>query len=319
MKVAVLGAGIMGHALALVFALGGHEVTLTDNHPESLARARPLMAEALATLVRAGLAEPAWTERRLDEAVRRVPDLATALAGAAFIIEAITEQPEPKRALYAEVDRLAGAEAILASNTSFLDVFPLMPERRRRRALITHWYTPPYLVDLVDVVGSPETDPAVITTVVAMLKKMGKVPLVLRRFIQGYIANRLQSAIAFEVHRLLDEGYASPSDIDAAVIHGLALRLPILGVLVKADFTGLRVIAGGLENRAYEPPPMTTHSATLDRLLAEGRDGVLTGGGFFDWDEDPKALFAERDRRLIALKRALKAMGGAIRPKNEAS
>jgi 3-hydroxybutyryl-CoA dehydrogenase len=312
-RIAVLGAGTMGHALAVVFACGGHSVRLTDNDPTALERAGMLMHKALATLRDGGIVDSGWTGERLDSAVQRVGNLRDALAGAEIVVEAIIEQPDAKRVLYAEVDKLAGPQAILASNTSYLDVFPLIPASRRRRSLIAHWYTPPYLVDLVDIVGGPETDQAVIAEIRDLVAAMGKVPVVMRRFIPGYIANRLQSAIALEVNRLLDEGYATAEEIDDAVIHGLALRLPILGILAKADFTGLQLIADALANRSYEPPPATARSATLDRLLAAGRNGVLSGGGYFDWTENPAALFAERDRRLIALKRALKAIGGPIR------
>ena len=317
-RIAVLGAGIMGHALALVYALGGHAVTLTDNDPAALEQAGGLMEQALATLRKAGLVDASWDAVRLSQAVRRVGRLEETLAGADIIVEAISEQPDAKRALYSAIDRIAPPQVILASNTSYLDVFPLIPPGRKRRALIAHWYTPPYLVDLVDVVGSPETDPAVIEDMRALLATMGKVPVVMRRFIPGYIANRIQSAMSLEVNRLLDEGYASPREIDDAVIHGLALRLPILGVLAKADFTGLKLLADALGNSPYEPPHGGKRSTTLDRLVAEGRDGVRTCSGYFDWNENPSALFAERDRRLIALKQALKAIGGPITPKGEA-
>src|SRR5208282_5442028 len=97
------------------------------------------------------------------------------------------------------------------------------------RTVIAHWYTPPYLVDLCDVVGSERTDPAVIETVRDVVAAMGKVPVVMKRFIPGYIANNIQAAIGLEVNRLLDEGYATPRDIDDAIIHGLALRIPVVG------------------------------------------------------------------------------------------
>ncbi len=132
----------------------------------------------------------------------------------------------------------------------------------------------------------------------------------LKRFIPGYIANRIQSAIALEVNRLLDEGYANPKDIDDAVIHGLALRIPIVGALMKADFTGLGLTRDALANRTYEPPPVRSTSETLEKLLVEGRSGVLSGKGYFDWGgRTPEELFRERDGKLLALKRALRETG----------
>lgn len=310
MQVAVVGAGTMGHGLALVFALGGHPVRLTDSDPAALERAGALMGSALATLREGGEVEASWTAEKLAAAARRCPTLAETVADAGFVIEAIVEQPEAKRGVFAEIDELTPADAIIASNTSYLDVFPLIPDRRQERALIAHWYTPPYLIDLVDVVGGPSTDPAVIACVRDMVAALGKAPIVLKRFVSGYVANRIQSAIALEVDRLLDEGYATPRDVDDAVIHGLALRLPILGQLAKADFTGLALIRDVLANRTYEPPPVRGRSDLLDKLVAEGRTGVNAGRGYFDWGgRDPAELFRERDRKLLGLKRALRGIG----------
>ena len=309
-NVAVLGAGTMGHALALIFALGGHRVRLTDSDPATLERAQGLMETALATLVRFEEAPPERTADWLAEAVTRHTSLAETAQGAELIVEAIIERPDAKRALYAELDRLLPDTAIVASNTSYLDVFPLIPARRQRRALIAHWYTPPYIVDLVDIVPGPQTDPAVIEEMRALMEGMGQKPIVLKRFVSGYVANRIQSAISAEVFRLLDEDVASPREIDDAIIHGLSLRIPILGHLAKADFTGLELTRNALANGTYEPPPRRTQSDMVDKLVEDGATGVMAGRGFFDWGGRPAAeLFRDRDRRLLALKRAMRDIG----------
>jgi 3-hydroxybutyryl-CoA dehydrogenase len=309
-KVAVIGAGTMGHALALVFALAGHEVRLTDSSMATLEKAGGLMEAALAMLVAADEAPEALDAEWLHQAVTRLPTLAETIEDAELIVEAIIEQPEAKRALFAEIDRHAPSAAILASNTSYLDPFPLIPARRQARALIMHWYTPPYLVDLVDIVGGPQTDPRVVAFARELCEAMGKVPVVMRKFVPGYIANRVQSAIGLEVQKLLDEGIASAEEIDTAIIEGIALRLPVLGVLAKADFTGLGFMQASLANRMYAPPSVRGHSEIVDRLVAEGRTGVMAGAGFYDWQgQDPAALFEARDRKLLALKRALRGIG----------
>jgi 3-hydroxybutyryl-CoA dehydrogenase len=308
-RVAVIGAGTMGHALALVFALGGHQVRLTDSNEATLARAQGLMEKALATLVEGGEAPADWTSGHLAQSVTRHPSLAEAVDGAELIVEAIIETPEAKRALFAQLDALAPADAIIASNTSHLDVFPLIPAARQARALIAHWYTPPYLVDLVDVIPGPQCDPAVFEGVMQTLRDMGKQPLGLKKFVPGYVANRIQAAIGLEVQHLLDEGVATAPEIDAAIIHGLALRLPILGVFAKADFTGLALSQAILSNKSYAPPPVRGRSDTLDTLVAAGRTGVLAGAGYYDWPQDPATLFEARDRRLIALKQAMREIG----------
>lgn len=308
-RIAVIGAGTMGHAIALVYALGGHRVRLTDSDPATLARAQRLMEGALATLVAGGEAPADWTSAHLAQAVTRHATLEETVDGAEFIVEAIIETPEAKRALFEQLDRVAPAEAVIASNTSQLDIFPLIPPARQRRAMITHWYTPPYLVDLVDLIPGPECGPAAVEEVRATLAAMGKQPLRLKKFVPGYVANRIQGAIAAEVQHLLDEGVATAAEIDAAIIHGLALRLPILAVFAKADFTGLSLMQSVMRNGSYAPPPPRRESASLDRLVAEGRTGVLAGAGYYDWPADPAALFEARDRRLIALKQALRSIG----------
>jgi 3-hydroxybutyryl-CoA dehydrogenase len=306
-EVAVVGAGLMGHALALVFALGGHSVRLTDSNAETLERAPGLMATALATLAEADEVDATWDRQRLSHAVRCDPSLAQTVAGAALVVEAIVERADAKHAVYAQLETLMAPDAILASNTSNLDIFPLVPPGLQKRAIIAHWYTPPYLCDLVDLCPGPQTDPAAITTVRDMVRAMGKVPVVFKQMVQGYVANRLQAAMGLEVQRMLDEGLVSPKDIDDSVIHGIALRMPILGVMAKADFTGLPLMQQGMANRSYTPPEVRGHSETLDRLIAEGRTGVMAGRGYFDWgDRSPEELFRERDRKLLALKRALR-------------
>jgi 3-hydroxybutyryl-CoA dehydrogenase len=303
----VVGAGLMGHALALVFVLGGHSVRLTDSDAEALERAPGLMATALATLAEAGEVDASWDRQRLSHAVRCIPSLEQTVAGASLVVEAIIERPDAKRSLYAQLEALMAPGAILASNTSNLDIFPLVPPGLQKRTIIAHWYTPPYLCDLVDLCPGPQTDAAAITTVRDMVRAMGKVPVVFKQMVQGYVANRLQAAMGLEVQRMLDEGLVSAKDIDDSVIHGIALRMPILGVMAKADFTGLPLMQQGMANRSYTPPEVRGRSETLDRLIAEGRTGVMAGRGYFDWgNRSPEELFRERDRKLLALKRALR-------------
>jgi 3-hydroxybutyryl-CoA dehydrogenase len=308
--VAVVGAGLMGHALALVFALGGHEVRLTDNNPDTLARAPDLMATALATLAEAGEADASWNRQRLSAAVRCVPSLAETVKDAALVIEAVVERPDVKRMLYDQLQALMAPDAILASNTSNLDIFPLVPDALQERTIIAHWYTPPYLCDLVDLCPGPRTKPGMVETVRDMVAAMGKAPVVFKQMVQGYVANRLQAAMQLEVYRLLDEGLVTAKDIDDSVLHGLALRIPILGIMAKADFTGLLLMQQGLRNRSYTPPEPRGQSESLDALIAEGRTGVMAGKGYFDWGgRAPEDLFRERDRKLLALKQALRAIG----------
>lgn len=310
-RVAVIGAGTMGHALALVHACGGLRITLQDIDAGALERAPRLIEAALETLVTAG----ALGSDQAAAANARIvaePDLDAAVRDADLVVEAVAEDAEVKRRLFDQIDAGAPEAAILASNTSYLDVFPLLPERRQARSLIAHWYTPPYIVDLVDLVPGPATRPEVIEELRRLYTDLGKQPLVFKTMIQGYVANRIQAAISLEVYRMLDEGWVSAEDIDRSIHHGLSLRFALLGVLKKADYSGLELVRQALANGMYRPPEPTGRCATLDRLIAQGRTGVMAGAGFYDYGGRPaEELFRERDLKLLELKRALRAIDEA--------
>jgi 3-hydroxybutyryl-CoA dehydrogenase len=232
-----------------------------------------------------------------------VPKLADAVAGADLIVEAVVENVPVKTQVYAEIDAAAPADAILASNTSNLDVFPLIPPARQKRCLIAHWYTPPYIIDLVDLAPGPETDIAVMDQMEALYNGMGKKPVRFDKFINGYVANRLQAAMGLEITRLLDEGWASAQAIDDSIKYGLANRMALMGALMKADFTGLDMMQRGMANMTYDPPTPKPSSPTLDKLIEEGRGGVMAGAGYFDYGGmSPEELFRNRDIGLLKLK-----------------
>ena len=305
MRVAIVGAGLMGHALGLVHALGGCQMRLQDADGATRERAPELIETALATLVE-GDAIDATAAAAAVSQVATFADIATTVEDADLVVEAVTENRDIKRIVYAEIDAAAPADAIIASNTSHLDVFPLIPAERQARCLITHWYTPPYIVDLVDLAPGPETTPDVMETMRALYAGMGKHPIVFESFVSGYVANRLQAAMNLEIFRLLDEGQVTAQDIDGSIRHGLALRLASMGQLEKADYTGLEMMQRALANRTYVPPEPTGASKTLDALVKAGRTGVMAGAGFYDYgDASPAELFRRRDVKLLRLKKAL--------------
>lgn len=304
-KVAVVGAGLMGYALAAVHALGGLEVRLFDNNPEQLQKSKPRIAQVLDTLVESASISSLEAQTALAR-ITYVQDLESALENADLIIEAVTERPEIKTSVFTDIDRLASPDAIIASNTSYLDIFALVPAARQQNTLIAHWYTPPYIIDLVDVVPGPATDPSVIEFMASLYRGMGKFPLVFKKFIPGYIANRLQSAVNLEAFYLLENTDVTHTDIDDSIRHGLALRLCLMGQMKKADFTGLEMVRNALASRAYQPPAATGRSKVVDDLISQGRKGVLSGAGFYDYGDTPaERLIRNRDKELLALKRAL--------------
>lgn len=301
-KVAIIGAGLMGHGLALVHAAGGLQVTLQDVDPARIDTARQLIRAAMQTMVEAGALDAGSTDGIMAR-IGAAPDLKTAVTDADLVIEAVVENTDVKRAVFAEIAEHAPEYAVVASNTSHLDVFPLIPPALQRRCLIAHWYTPPYIIDLVDLAAGPETAPEIMATMEGLYTRLGKKPVVFEKFVTGYVANRLQSAITLEITRLLDEGWATPEAIDTSIKYGLSLRMALMGALMKADFTGLDMMRRAMGNMTYQPPVPTGKSATLEKLIAEGKQGVMSGSGFFDYGGmTPAELFRNRDTGLLRLK-----------------
>lgn len=307
-ETAVIGAGTMGHAIALVHAIGGCRVRIQDVNTARLEQAPQLIEIALDTLIEAGTIDSGKRAETLAR-IQTVSNLEQAVAGAGLIVESVVEDPAIKKIVFGEIDKAAEEHAVIASNTSHLDIFPLIPARRQSRSIVAHWYTPPYILDLVDLAPGPQTEPAVTHAVQDLYQGFGKRPVVFRKMLPGYIANRLQAALGIEIYHLLDEGLASAEDIDASIIHGLSLRMAILGYFKKADFTGLEMTRHAMANRNYDPPAPRTKSETLERLVASGRTGVLAGAGFYDYGgQKPETLFRERDLKLLKLKAALQAL-----------
>jgi len=209
-QVGIIGAGTMGHALALVHALGGCQVRLQDINADVLGKAPGLIEAACASLVQAGEISPA-DAKAAQVRITPTASLPQAVLDADLIVEAVIEKTDVKTDVFKAIDQAAPADAIIASNTSYLDVFPLVPAARQRRTLIAHWYTPPYIIDLVDIAPGPETAPEVMAAMEALYRGFGKQPILFDQLIPGYIANRLQAALNLECLRMIDEGWVSAS------------------------------------------------------------------------------------------------------------
>ena len=239
-NVTIVGAGTMGHSLAQVFAQGGYQVFLNDMSQDILIRAKRLIEANLETLAEVGLFDSKDHSALVEEQIIYTTDLAAAVASSELVIEAIVENPDAKKELFSELDRLSPPEAILASNTSYLDIYAFVETRRPGKVIITHWFAPPHIIPLVEIVPGPHTSPVTVTTVKKMIDDLGKQTIVLKKFLPGFIANRLQAALSLEVYHLLDNGYATPEDIDRATKASFGLRMPILG-LVKRVMSPLRL------------------------------------------------------------------------------
>jgi 3-hydroxybutyryl-CoA dehydrogenase len=308
-NVAVIGAGTMGHALAQVFASHGCTVGLTDNRKDELPVALGLIRANLETLAEAGRM-PAEEIGPTLARIRPSARIEEAAGSADLAIEAVVEDRAVKQAVFAALDRHCPPHAILASNTSYLNIFDFVRTGRPDRVAITHWFTPPHIIPLVEIVCGPQTSPETAATLERLLTAMGKKPIVIRRFLPGFIANRLQSALTQEALFLLDNGYATAEEIDAAARSSFALRTPFLGLVKRFDYAGLDLTQKILRNRQYAPPQPIDRSPAVDRLVDSGNLGVKTGRGFYDYGgRSPEELARERDRKLLRLVELLEEMG----------
>ncbi|MBI5580790.1 MAG: 3-hydroxyacyl-CoA dehydrogenase family protein [Deltaproteobacteria bacterium] len=304
-QVAVIGAGTMGHGLALLFALGGSAVRLVDVSRERLERAMGLIRSHLS-----GLNLQREYDVEMEMVLKRIaPEqaLGDGISESDFIVEAIVEKAEAKQALFHELGRWAAAETIVASTTSYMNVFSLAPEALQQRLLIAHFYNPPYIIPLVEIVPGPRTDPAVLGRVKDHLERLQLTCITMKKYIPGFIINRLQRALGREIFHLIDSGVAEPGEIDRAAKASLAIRLPVMGVVARYDFAGLDATLNNIQGEPIHLASGDDRSPTLQRLVDAGHYGVKTGQGFFDWSgRDLEELLQERDLRLLQVRKLMK-------------
>jgi len=292
--IGILGAGLMGHGIAQVFAVAGHDVAVYDASADALA--------SLQTRIRANLLALGLDVAAADR-VRPSGVLANAVADADLVIEAAAENLAIKQALFAEVEAHARPDAILASNTSVIPITQIMSGLQRRgRALGTHWWNPPFLVPLVEVVGTQWTDPACITDVIALLTAVGKTAVHVRKDVAGFIGNRLQHALWREAISLVEQGICDAETVDIVVKASFGRRLAVLGPLENADLVGTDLTLAIHEIVLPEIGSTPGPSAYLRDLVAAGKLGMKSGEGFRTWSADEQAEL--RTRLLNHLKDA---------------
>jgi 3-hydroxybutyryl-CoA dehydrogenase len=299
-RILVVGAGTMGHSIATVFAQGGFEVDLVDVKEDVLRRAMSLIRSNLDTLKEGGLIHP----KAIPKVINRVRPSTSLEVGerADFVVEAISEDQRAKRELFRNLDRICPQQTIISSNTSYLNIFRFAKTSRAEKTLIAHWYVPAHLIPLVDVVKGPRTSMETVETVKTLLRKLGKEAVVMKKFIPGYIVNRLQRAMAREIFYLLDKGYASPEEIDRAVKSSLGVRIPVLGVVQRYDFAGLDLALTFEQNPSIHLVSRNRSPRTLMDLVKRGRLGVKSGKGFYDYSSRKMGdVLKERDMKMIKL------------------
>ena len=280
-RIGVLGAGLMGHGIAQVFALAGHAVTIYDPVAASLAQARARIAANLRDL---------GDDETAAQRVRPCTDLAEAVREADFVVEAAPEDLEIKRKLFRETEPLVRHDTILASNTSVIPITAIMQDLHdRSRALGTHWWNPPFLVPLVEVIGTQWTSRAAIDWTMVLHAAAGKKPAHVKKDVPGFIGNRLQHALWREAIALVEHGICDAETVDTVIKAAFGRRLAVLGPLENADLVGTdltlaihKTVLPAIDSR---PAP----SPYLERLVADGRLGFKSGEGFRTWTPQQQA------------------------------
>jgi len=294
-RIGVLGAGLMGHGIAQVFALAGHEVAIYDPIAASLDQVKNRITANLRDL------------GDDESAVARVTpcaELAAAVRDADYVVEAAPENLELKRKLFAETENHVRPDTILASNTSVIPITAIMQGlTRRERALGTHWWNPPFLVPLVEVIETQWTSAQVVARTMKLHEAAGKTPAHVKKDVPGFIGNRLQHALWREAIALVEQGICDAETVDAVVKASFGRRLPVLGPLENADLVGTdltlaihNTVLPAIDSRP-EPSPY------LQKLVADKKLGFKSGEGFRRWSPDEQmALRAKLANHLKSMR-----------------
>lgn len=304
-RIAVIGAGTMGHGIAQSLAQAGYKVCLTDISKDALKLAlTKVRANAKWSLKRNLITKRAFHE--LFSNLETQTDLGKATRNAEFVIEAVFENPKLKRNIFAELDRACNDETILASNTSSIDLDDIASETNRPENCVgMHWWNPPHLMPLVEIVKGNKTSSRAIRLAKRVALTAGKTPVVCKNS-PGLLGVRIQAALLLESWRVLEEGLASPEEIDTAVRLTLGLRLPTMGPLRIADLGGVDIFANAYEylyhklGKRFEPPQV------LRNMVARNMLGVKTGKGFYSYNQRQIGkIVSERDNWTAKQVRAM--------------
>lgn len=298
MRIAVIGAGRMGHSIAASFALGGHSVVLTDTNADVIRSAPRRIENALATLCDEGVirAEDATGAQRAISLSGRIEE---SCEGADLIQECVPEVLDLKQSLFRSIEDWVGQDCIVATNTSSFRLSDVAAAMTRAGRLIgIHWVSPAHVIPLVEVVVQDATDTDVVTRTLALLEDLGKVPVKVRDE-PGFLVNRLQHALRNAALSIAEEGIASFEDIDRVVKYALAPRQFAFGVLRLADLVVSGQTSLSVGRYLYESTGDARYrpTETMERLVAQGRTGLQAGHGYFDYpgvDADQVQSAAER-------------------------
>lgn len=301
----VLGAGIMGHGVAQLFAQAGKNVRLQARRESSLKTAEELITNSLKIMVEKEL----LTQNDMDQALARInytTDLCDAIQDADFILESIPEVLETKLATYEMIESAVPETTIIASNTS---TFPLKELTQRakhpERFIITHYFNPPQLVPIVEIAKFEKTAANVVQATYDLMTEIGKSPVILKKEITGFIVNRVQVAFLRECFHLIEQGVCTAEDIDIAVKGSMGFKWAFCGPLESQDLAGLQTTQAMVHNIEQDLSNTREVPAFLNEMVAKEQLGIRTNKGFYEYDDYGKGAIYTRDDHFLDLLKLL--------------
>lgn len=286
-KIGVIGAGTMGHGIALSFALYGYEVTMYDAYENQLTKAMAEISDELSLLAEEDFIKPEAINATLNR-IKVCTDLNQAVEDRDYVIEAAPEKIELKQQLFEQLDKLCPSHTILASNTSSLkldEMMTLLPPERKEKMIVNHWYNPAHLMPIVELSCFGNMPRNLYKEVENLFVSIKKQTVKILKDIPGLVANRIQQGVAREVFSLIEMGVAEPADIDKALKFGPAFRYATTGQLEVADFGGLDIWCVVGDNLLKEMDNRLDANDLLKQKVAEGKLGIKTGEGFYKYGE----------------------------------
>jgi 3-hydroxybutyryl-CoA dehydrogenase len=299
-RVAVIGAGIMGHGFAQVFAQKGYSVFLYDIDGKILKSALARIGTSLDTFIEHGVIRSKEKKTTLER-ITTTTNLEEAVSKADFVLEAVPEVMDIKKETFAKLDRMAPPHAILASNTSGMSITEIgSVTRRPEKTVILHWVNPPHIIPIVEIVRGDKTSDETADLCYSLLQKLGKKPVRVMKEVPGFLFNRLQLALYREALHCLETGVAATEDIDTVVKAGYGFRAATLGPLETSDFGGLDTFYRVAQNLLPDLSDAKSASPVLKKMVDEGNLGVKTGRGFYSYPPAvAKKKIKQRDQRLL--------------------
>lgn len=297
-RVLVIGSGVMGSSIAQVFATGDIDVTLVDVDEKALTRAMGVIESSLKTLADFGKISETKILSILSR-IRPLTDLTETAGEVDFAIEVVPEVPEIKKKVLSQLGDLCAPETVIASNTSALDIFNIAEVKTPERLIISHFFAPAHIIPLVEIVPGARTSPETVSFTTAFMEKLGKSPVVMKKYWPGFIGNRIQKAIGETVLQMIEEGLATPDEIDRAMKLSLGIRLPIVGVVQTFDFQGLDMLLDTMKNSGNV-------FGFIEEKVKNGHLGVKTSKGIYDYQgRNEVEILRKRDELYLKMLRHL--------------